>query len=348
MSLLVLMRLSHRSIWLELWSRCRSILAWSTLSFVCTSLAFAGEAYAADVSSLDPHGLIAAAQRQHFIDVILMMMIVILPVLIGVPLFAWRYRWRNTSARYTPRWDHSARLEALIWGVPVAIVIVMAIWLAHDTRTLDPYRTLKTVDAPLEVDVVGYDWKWLFVYPQLHVASLGQLVFPERTALDIRLTSDSVMQSFFIPALGSQIYAMAAMQTSLHLIADTTGQFLGENTQYDGMGFQDQRFIARATTLQGFRDWVASVRANGIPLTAKAYSVIRERNTVPEIRAALKAGSITPDAVFFKDAQPDLFWNVVMAFHGGPSTSLAMVSPSSARARLMANMSEYSETAGME
>jgi cytochrome o ubiquinol oxidase subunit II len=315
----------------------------SLLCFVCTSLGFAREAYAADVSFLDPQGTIAAAQRQQFILVILVMMIVILPVLIGVPLITWRYRYGNTSARYTPKWAHSSSLEAMIWGVPVAVVIVLSLLLIHYTTTLDPYRPLQARDRPLTVDVIGYDWKWLFVYPQLHIASVGELVFPEHTSLALRLTSDTVMQSFFIPALGSQIYAMAAMQTKLHLIADSTGQFLGENTQYDGMGFQHQKFIARATTPQGFRKWVASVRANGIPLTAKVYSRLRERNTVPELRAALKADNMPPDAVFFKDAPPDLYSNVVMSFDGGPSSSRAMVTASNASASMAARMAHRNE-----
>jgi cytochrome o ubiquinol oxidase subunit II len=296
--------------------------------------------------------MIAAAQGQHFIHVTLLMMIVVLPVLIGVPLIAWRYRYGNSSARYTPKWGRSNALELMIWGVPVAVVIVLSLWLAHDTTALDPYRKLQSADKPLTVDVIGYDWKWLFVYPQLHIASVGELVFPEHTALAMRLTSDSVMQSFFIPTLGSQIYAMAAMQTKLHLIADSTGQFLGENTQYDGRDFQHQKFIARATTPQGFRDWIAHVRANGIPLTAKVYSVIRGRNTVPEIRAELKADDMPPDAVFFKDAQPDLYWNVMMSFHGSPSSSRVMVAASNAKARMMALMGmghrNESDTAGRE
>lgn len=347
-----LMRPSRRAIRPEPWLRCRSFLSWSLLSFVCTSLAFTGDAYAADVSFLDPRGVIAAAQGQHFIHVILLTMIVVLPVLIGVPLIAWRYRYGNSAARYTPKWGRSNALELMIWGVPVAVVIVLSLWLARDTTALDPYRKLQSADKPLTVDVIGYDWKWLFVYPQLHIASVGELVFPEDTSLAMRLTSDSVMQSFFIPALGSQVYAMAAMQTKLHLIADSTGQFLGENTQYDGRDFQHQKFIARAMTPQGFRDWVAHVRAHGIPLTAKVYSVIRERNTVPEIRAALKADSMPPNAVFFKDAQPDLYWNVMMSFHGSPSSSRVMVAASNAKARMMALMGmghrNASDTAGRE
>jgi cytochrome o ubiquinol oxidase subunit II len=336
---------SHARARLSQWSICRkrrsrrlSILPWSLLCFLGTSLGFAGEACAADLSFLEPHGTIAAGQAHHFIAVTLLMMIVILPVLIGVPLIAWRYRYGNSAARYTPRWSHSKPLETVIWGVPVAVVIVLSFWLASDTTMLDPYRPLQSADRPLTVDVIGYDWKWLFVYPRLHVASLGELVFPEHTPLAMRLTTDTVMQSFFIPALGSQIYAMAAMQTKLNLIADSTGQFLGENTQYDGIGFQRQKFIARATTQQGFRDWLASIRANGIPLTAKVYSMLREHNTVPELHAALKASNMPPDVVFFRDVQPDLYWNVMLSFHGGPSSSQAMMTASNARARMMALM----------
>ncbi|HTW27742.1 MAG TPA: cytochrome ubiquinol oxidase subunit II [Acetobacteraceae bacterium] len=285
-----------------------------------------GQAHAADVSFLDPRGPIAAAQRQHILDVTLLMLIVVLPVLIGVPLIAWRYRYGNTKARYSPKWGHSSLLEMAIWGGPLVIVAVLGLWLAHDTTKLDPYRPLDTQDGPLKVDVIGYDWKWLFVYPQLHIASVGRLVFPEHRQIAMRLTSDSVMQSFYIPALGSQIYAMAAMQTRLHLISDSTGQFLGENTQYDGMGFQHQKFIARATTAQGFRDWVAGVKRGGVRLSADAYDIIRAHNTVPEMRTELKARNMPPDAVFFNHVTPDLFRNVMMSFHGAPSSSIAIVS----------------------
>jgi cytochrome o ubiquinol oxidase subunit II len=287
--------------WRKTWFRCRSIPGRLALGLVC-GWTFAGEARATDVSFLQPDGPIAAAQEQHFVKVVLLMLIVVLPVLIGAPLIAWHYRYWNSNARYSPKWDHSWPLEGLIWGGPLAIVAVMGIWLAHNTTELDPYVPLRSRNPPLKVDVIAYDWKWLFVYPQLHIASLGQMVFPEHTQHTMRLTSDSVMQSFLIPALGSQIYAMAAMQTKLHLVSDSPGQFLDENTQYDGMGFQHQKFVARATTTTGFRDWVASVTANGIPLTA--YSVIREHNTVPAIRAALNGAGMPPDAAGRSFQQP--------------------------------------------
>ena len=310
-----------------------SQLAWLFLCIACASFAFAGEAHADVISFLNPHGPIAAAQARHFVAINLLMLVVILPVLIGVPLIAWHYRRGNSKAFYAPKWCYSWPLEGLIWGGPLAIVAVMGLWLARGTTTLDPYVRIKTQDAPLKVDVIAYDWKWLFVYPRLHIASVGRLVFPEHRQLSIRLTSDSVMQSFLIPALGSQIYAMAAMQTRLHLISASTGQYLGENTQYDGRGFQHERFIARSTTPQGFRDWVTRVRATGVPLTAKTYDVIRGDNTAPQIRAALKADDMPPGAVFFNRVTPNLFKNVMMSFHGGPSTSTAIVGGAAAPPR---------------
>lgn len=185
----------QRSIWLKRLSCWHSILQLSRLGVLSTPvlfalILFASPAHAADISFLNPHGPIAAAQRTHFFNVILLMLIVVLPVLVGTPLIAWRYRYGNTAARYTPNWGHSWQLETLIWGGPVAIVTVLGIWLAHGTTTLDPYRPLASKVAPLKVDVVGYDWKWLFIYPQLHIASVGQLVFPEHRSLSLTLTSD--------------------------------------------------------------------------------------------------------------------------------------------------------------
>lgn len=298
----------------------------------CIAVLLPARAHAADLSFLAPRGPVAAAQQAHFYDVVLLMMVVIVPVLVLVPLFAWRYRYRNRSARYTPKWRFSWPLEVVIWGVPVVVVAVLAVWLWHGTERLDPYAPIRADARPLKVDVIGYDWKWLFVYPELHIATMGTLEFPANRPLDIELTSDTVMQSFFVPALGSQIYVMAGMTTRLHLKADTTGQFLGENTQYNGEGFQNQKFEARAATPEGFRKWVAEARAKGIALTPKVYDAIRARSGRDEVRKAVDARGMPPGTLFFSGVPADLFHNVVRSFHGGPQTSAALLSGESALA----------------
>lgn len=270
---------------------------------------------------LDPQGPIAAAQRSHLINVVLLVMIVVLPILVLTPLFAWRYRYRNAASTYTPEWSFSWPLEFVIWGIPFGIVIVLAVLLWRGTEALDPYAPLSSSQPPLQVQVVGYDWKWLFIYPGSGIASIGQFAFPADRPVALKLTSNTVMQSFFIPALGSQIYAMAGMVTQLHLQANTAGSFRGENTQYNGDGFYQQKFTARAMTPADFTAWTDLVKAKGIPLTSTTYAAIQRRSTVKETRQALSADRMPTGALYFSDVPPGLFEDVVKSFHGGAAAA---------------------------
>ena len=268
------------------------------------------------LSFLDPHGPIAAAQRAHLIDVALLLLIVVLPVLVLTPIVVWRYRL-NGSARYTPRWSFYRPLEFLVWGVPFAVVIVLGFWLHQNTRQLDPYVPVASAAGPpLRIEVVGYDWKWLFIYPQFNIASIGEFAFPANRPMALVLTSDTVMQSFFISALGSQIYAMPGMVTKLHLLASAPGSFRGENTQYNGHGFYQQDFTAKAMTPADFRAWVKRVQTTGIPLSTKAYTAVAQRSTLRETRAALGVNAGEDSPLFFADVSSNLFDNVVQSFMG--------------------------------
>ena len=299
----------------------RSRSDWSVLRFSCWALfappLLGGCSQSTHLTFLDPQGPIAAAQRIHFFEIVLLVMIVVLPVLLLTPFFAWRYRYGNAASRYTPTWSFSWPLEIAVWGVPFGIVIMLAVWLWQNTQALDPYAPLSSAQPELRVQVVGYDWKWLFIYPRLGIASIGQFAFPTDQPLAIRLTSDTVMQSFFIPALGSQIYAMAGMVTKLHLKANASGAFRGENTQYNGDGFYQQQFTAIAMTPDAFNAWAAVVKAKGIPMTSAAYNAIQKRSTVGETRAALRTDQTPPGVLYFSRVSPDLFQNIVHSFHGG-------------------------------
>ena len=172
---------------------------------------------------LDPKGPIALAERDLLFTAVVLMLIVIIPVFVMTFLFAWRYRSSNGKARYTPDWSYSARIDAVIWLVPALIVIALGVLVWSNTHKLDPYRPIDSAVPPLEVEVVAQDWKWLFIYPEQEIAVVNQLVFPSQRPLSLKITSDTVMNSFFIPALGGQIYAMAGMQTRLQLLADAPG-----------------------------------------------------------------------------------------------------------------------------
>ena len=264
-----------------------------------------------DHGFLAASGPIAAAQRDHFVSIIGWMMIVILPVFIGLPIVLWRYRANRPRGAYRPDWQNSRLLEVLAWGVPALIVAVLAVGLWTTTTRLDPYAPVPGSEnqTPLTVEVIAMDWKFLFVYPDYGIGTADELVIPVGRPVRFRLTSQSVMQSFMIPRLGGQIYAMAGMVTELNLQADEQGTFTGRNTQYNGTGFADQSFKTRAVAPVAFADWVASVRENGETLD-------------PDRFAALARPTTLSAPVEFASVPADLFDGVVASFKGvGPSSS---------------------------
>lgn len=271
----------------------------------------------ANNSFLDPKGPIAAAQKSHFISVTLYSMIAAGPVFLLVPFMLWRYRYKNKKAKYTPDWEFSGILDSVMWGVPVAIIFLLSAQLWHSTKTLDPYRPIESELPALEVQVVGLDWKWLFIYPQYGVASIGELAFPADRPVSMVLTSDTVMQSFLISSLAGQIYVMPGMQTRIHIKADEPGTFEGENTQFNGHGFAEQKFNAVAMTKQDFDRWVATASSKGVALSEPVYQFLANRSTESEVHAAL-GSSATPDSVtYFNKVPSDLYAGVISRYHTG-------------------------------
>lgn len=270
---------------------------------------------------LDPQGPVANLQRWHFYEVLgIMALLVAGPIFILLPLFAWRYRYGNKTSKYTPNWEFTRVLEIFAWGGPIAIVAVLGFFVWRDAHRLDPYKPLASDQVPLPVQAIGYDWKWLFIYPDQGIASIGTLAVPTGRPVSIHLTSATVMQSLFIPALGSQIYAMGGMVTQLHLQANEPGSSLGENTMYNGNGFHQQKFTAQAMTPAAFGEWVSKVRTTGIPLDAQTLQLISRRATRRDLIAALpKAGSMDGN-LYFTGASKTLFSAVVTATMDGNAT----------------------------
>jgi cytochrome o ubiquinol oxidase subunit 2 len=201
---------------------------------------------------------------------------VVIPVIVLTLWFAWHYRETNTRAAYAPKWAHSTRIEIVVWSIPCVIVACLAVLIWHSTHKLDPYRPLASRVKPVQVDVIALNWKWLFIYPEYGVASLNQLAIPVGTPINFRLTAESMMNSFFIPQLGSMVYAMAGMQTRLHLIADTPGVYLGQSAAYSGPGFSDMHFKTLAVSSEDFDAWIQAARASSRALDLKAYRTLEQ------------------------------------------------------------------------
>ncbi|MFZ6638658.1 ubiquinol oxidase subunit II [Undibacterium sp. TC4M20W] len=229
---------------------------------------------------MNPSGDIAA-QQSHLIWVsTLLMLLIIVPVIFLTILFAWRYRKNNTSAKYEPDWDHSTQLELVIWGAPLLIIIALGLITWISTHTLDPYRKLSRLDENrpipadtkvLNVEVVALDWKWLFIYPDLGIATVNELAAPVDVPVRFKITASNVMNSFFIPALAGQIYAMPGMQTTLNAVINKPGEFDGFSANYSGAGFSDMRFKFHGMSAQNFEQWVQATRAKTQTLDRATY-----------------------------------------------------------------------------
>ena len=220
---------------------------------------------------LDPKGQVGIEQKNLILIATGLMLLVVIPVIIMTLAFAWKYRASNKAATYTPDWSHSTKIEAAVWIIPILIIIALGYVTYHSTHKLDPYRPLDSDVKPVQIDVVALDWKWLFIYPEQGIATVNKIVFPANTPVNFRVTSDAVMNSFFIPQLGGQIYAMAGMQTHLHLLADEPGVFRGFSANYSGYGFSQMRFKAHSVTEPEFAQWVEAVKAgNGTSINAEA------------------------------------------------------------------------------
>src|ERR1700677_3810878 len=181
---------------------------------------------------LDPKGSVGAAEKSLIVTSTWVMLIVVVPVIALTLYFAWKYRASNRGAAYAPNWSHSTVIEVVIWTVPTLIILYLGVLTWRTTHELDPYRPLESKVKPINVEVVALDWKWLFIYPDLGIATVNQVEFPVGTPVNFTITSDSVMDSFFIPQLGGQIYAMAGMQTRLHLVANEAGNYAGESANF--------------------------------------------------------------------------------------------------------------------
>jgi cytochrome o ubiquinol oxidase subunit 2 len=240
---------------------------------------------------LDPAGPVGAGERTILYDSLAIMLCIVVPVIVLTAWFAWWFRAGNPRARYRPDFTYSGQLELLVWSIPLLVIIFLGgiAWVgSHD---LDPPRPLASKTKAIEVDVVSLDWKWLFVYPQQGVASVNRLVMPVGTPVTFRVTSGTVMNSFFVPRLGSQIYAMAGMENRVNLMADKAGSYRGLSAHYSGEGFANMQFAADAVSPAQFAAWVAGARAAGPVLDDAAYFKLGEAkgNVAPYTYRAVPA-----------------------------------------------------------
>src|SRR6516165_6390953 len=257
---------------------------------------------------MDPQGPIASAARLLLINSTAIMLVVVVPVIVATLAFAWWYRSSNTRAIRSLDESYEGRVEFVVWSIPALTVILLGgvIWIG--SHQLDPRAPIPGNADPLRVDVVSLDWKWLFIYPDHGVASLNQLVIPAATPVEFRLTSATVMNSFFVPQLGSQIYTMGGMTTHLNLLADKPGEYPGFSANYSGDGFSEMRFTVKSVPTADFNAWLDQARGTGSALDDAGYAELA------------KPSKAVPPATY-RSVDPKLFERIIEQTKAGAGTA---------------------------
>ncbi|AWP28618.1 MULTISPECIES: ubiquinol oxidase subunit II [unclassified Paenibacillus] len=269
-------------------------LRWMGLAFLLSIMLLAMTGCSENIIVLNPKGPIAEQQRDLMIISTLLCCIVIVPVLILTAVIIWRYRdKKGRKAAYTPEWEHSTKLELIWWGIPVLIILMLAIITVKATYDLEPSKPIASSEKPLTVQVTSLNWKWLFQYPEQGIASVNELKIPEDVPIRFEITADSPMNSFWIPQLGGQMYAMSGMAMTLYLQADEVGEYWGSGANFTGTDFAKMYFDVEATSKEEFDAWVEEVKTDSPKLTLEGYKQLREPST-----SEVQSYSAFPEGLF--------------------------------------------------
>ncbi len=249
-----------------------------------------------------PKGMIARSELDLIHTNIFLMLIVIVPTFLFLFYTVWRYRVKNAKAKYDPEHSHGVWGTVILWVVPSIVIAVMSVITWRAAHELDPYRPIESEAPPLTIQVVALDWKWLFIYPEQGIATVNFVQYPERTPIHFELAADGTpMNSFWLPQMSGQIYAMTGMVTQLHIMADGPGVYTGRAAEINGKGYADMTFIAKSTSLADFDAWVADVRESPLHLTLPVYD-------------ELAKDSQNHPITLYSHVRDDLFMHIVMKY----------------------------------
>lgn len=254
-----------------------------------------------DLPVLNPSGTIADQQLTLILVTTGLGVFVVIPVFILLFSIAWRYREGNKKAKYQPDMDGNKWFEALWWGIPVIIILILAVITHISTHALDPYKPLESNVKPVNVQVVSLNWRWLFIYPDYNVATLNFVNIPKDTPINLKITADSPMNSFWVPALAGQVYSMTGMTTKLHIMADKTGTFNGTTANISGEGYAHMNFKVYSMNENDFEAWVKKAGTSNNQLSRDAYNKLAEDSTDREEKT-------------YRLVTPDLFNQIIMKY----------------------------------
>lgn len=280
----------------------RAASAFSKLSLALLTVTFLSGC-ADEFVLLDPKGWVGVEIKWLIIFSFLIMLVVVIPVFVMAIWFSLKYNETNKDSEYKPNWEHSNKIEILVWVVPIIIILILGVITYQTSHSLDPRKPLVSEHQPIRIHVVALDWKWLFIYPDEEMAVVNELAFPKDVPVEFIITSDSVMNSFFIPQLGGQIYAMAGMENRMFIVGNEIGVYKGISANYSGFGFSGMKFNAHVVSQDDFDTWKAKVKASPDALTDARYAELKKKTKSHPIE-------------YYNSANPLMFNNIVENYTG--------------------------------
>lgn len=269
--------------------------------FVLFAVFLATTGCSLDFAVLNPVGKLAFEERSLLITSVLLMLIIIVPVIIMIAIFTYKYRAKNSNSNYNPEWSHNTLLEVIWWMIPCIIIVILGTITWITSHQLDPYKELESEEKPIVIQVVALDWKWLFILPEYGIATINSIQIPVNVPINFRITADAPMNSFAIPKLGGQIYAMQGMETKLHLIANHVGVLDGYSANYSGEGFSGMKFNVVVGSKDEFKEWIKSIKSSGKALTKDVYNDISKPSKDEPI-------------LYFSSVKDDLYIDIITKF----------------------------------
>jgi len=255
-----------------------------------------------DIAVLHPAGLVAKAQRNLIVTSLVLMLMIVIPVMIAVVVFAIKYRASNKDAEYLPDWDGSHKIELFVWGIPICVVTILAVLSTHFIFKYEPSRPLDTAVAgteqPLRIDAVALEWKWLFIYPQYGIATINEIFAPTGRQVIVQMTAQDSVNAFWVPKLGTVLYAMPQMNAKLHLLSEEDGKFPGASANYSGDGFAGMRFTWHSVSRGAFDNWVSKAHRSNKKLDTSTYMALTKKSKADPV-------------AYFSGIDKDLYYRVV-------------------------------------
>lgn len=279
----------------------RALIAFFILVFFGIATVFSLLFFSDGIAVLSPAGMISEKQTRLLWIATVVMLFVVVPVFLLTFFIAWKYRASNQKAKYSPEWDRNHTAEIIWWGIPCVIIVILGVFTWIGCHELDPFKPIESNVKPVKIQVVALQWKWLFIYPEQNIASVNYFEIPVDTPIDFEITSDAPMNSFWLPKLGGQVYAMSGMRSKLHLMAYHEGSYPGSSANISGAGFSSMVFTAKATSREAFDSWVASVQSSSQVLGSVEYADL-----------AKPSSYVPPD--FYRLGEPGLFDSIIMKY----------------------------------